>query len=55
MTDKEWTAFLDEGYVKIDLLKGIAIKIKYQIDINDREVSVYQAYGEKIEELLLTI
>ena len=55
MTDKEWTAFVDEGYVKIDLLKGIAIKIKYQIEISKREVSVYQAYGEKIEELLLQI
>ena len=54
MTDKEWTDFVDEGYVKIELLEGIAVKIKYQIEISDREISVYQAYGEKIEQLLLS-
>tara|TARA_R110002153_G_scaffold200021_1_gene353388 strand:+ start:452 stop:625 length:174 start_codon:yes stop_codon:yes gene_type:complete len=53
MSDKDWKNFVDEGEVGIELLEGIAVKIKYQIEISDREVSVYQAYGEKIEQLLL--
>lgn len=55
MSDEDWKNFVDEGEVSIELLEGIAVKIKYQIEISDREVSVYQAYGEKIEQLLLQI
>lgn len=52
ITDIEWEIFVDKGFVDNEVLEIIALRIKLGNKLTDREKSIYDHYGEYIEQLL---
>ena len=47
ISDIEWNEFIDENIVSQDVIDIIAIRIKYNFELTDRELAIYKERSEK--------
>lgn len=52
MNDSIWELFVDAGIISLDILKIISNKIKNNIKLDDRELSIYIDKSQEIENLI---
>jgi hypothetical protein len=51
--EEEWSYFVDLGIVFEQRCKQIAQKIKLQLELDQREIAMYQQAHQRIEALLV--
>ena len=52
MEPEDWEVYIDTGFVKIEDLKNIAMRIKYGAPLDLQDLQVYQTHAQIIETFL---